>query len=57
MNKIAIHSVRMANYLLENQVPMLNMTQNKKDRIGLVFYFESTERTQQLMDNYSLHRQ
>lgn len=53
MLKIAIHSLQMANYLLKNNVPMLEMALNKKDNIGLVFYFEATIELKQLMESYS----
>ena len=56
MVKIAIHSVGLANYLLENQIPMVNMALNKKDKIGLVFYFEPTEQLKHLMETYSKKR-
>lgn len=56
MVKIAIHSVGMANYLLENKMLMVNMASNKKDKIGLVFYFEATEQLKYLMGTYSKKR-
>ena len=54
MITLAIHTYGLANYLLKNQVPMLEMAPNKKDNNnGLVFYFEATGRVRQLMREYS----
>ncbi len=53
MIKIAIHSYGLANYLLENQVPMSHMAKNKKNGKDLVFYFKATDEVRQLMSSYS----
>lgn len=56
MIKIAVHTYGMANYLLENQVPMLHMARNKKNGKDLVFYFEASEKVKHLMNQYSPQR-